>query len=59
MFAVETKHGQKNSQIKKREKLCVHAKLCSERASFITVLQVASVTEIWSESLTLNCSWFF
>ena len=46
MFAVETKHGQKNSQIKKREKLCVHAKLCSERASFITVLQVASVTEI-------------
>ena len=40
MFAVETKQ--------KKKRKCVHAKLCSERASFIL-----------SESLTLKWSSFF
>lgn len=42
MFAVETKHGQKNSQMKKREKyVCTQNFVLREQD-----LQVASVTEI-------------
>lgn len=40
MFAVETKHGQKNSQMKKRENVCTQNFVLREQ------LQVASVTEI-------------
>lgn len=40
MFAVETKHGQKNSQMKKRENVGTQNFVLREQ------VQVASVTEI-------------
>ena len=43
MFAVEAKHGQKNSQIKK-EKMCARKIVFGESKFYH--LQVASVTEI-------------